>query len=345
MLVFYGHIAGGLGLHLYAARPTFAETAARVADLGAFGVEIFFVISGYVISGSVIRYSAREFAERRLWRLYPTFLFFTLLFFVSNRMLGLVPELDQAHYLVLNLLFLDHLAGTPSLTPNAWSITFEVWYYVIACLAFFVESRVAKTRFRWPARTVCGLAIGAYVVWQPISLYFLGGVLVFALRHQERWPIHTTAFRLTEAINLACWLSLWIGVVDDAADLRSPVFYARVVATVLAFALLLDPRSLFRSMLESRPLAFLGTVSYSLYLLHPYTVRVVREIALRLELDTTAPIVLVPLFYLAATVVTLATTALVHRAIELAPYRWRFHAQIYRREAEAVEASSVAPSP
>lgn len=330
MAVFLGHVAGGLGLHVYASDPALAAIGERLATWGAFGVEIFFVISGFVIMPSVLRYAPAAFAERRFWRLYPTFLFFTLLYFVANRIVGLDPTRDDLRSLANNLLFLDHLLGTPALTPNAWSITFEVWYYAIACGLAWLVRRTAGRSGEIAARVLAGAVVGAYVAWQPISLYFLGGVVVFALARRDRAWCPDALFVPLELANGLAWLVLVTGFAHPGAALGDPLHWARVASTTLLFALILDDRSLTRSFLQSRALLHLGTVSYSLYLLHPYVVRAVREVAIRTEAASVEAALFVPLFYATVVVVTLAATQVVHRVIELGPYRLRFGDAIYR---------------
>ncbi len=330
MAVFLGHIAGGLGLHVYGSDPTFAALGSRLATWGAFGVELFFVISGFVIMPSVLRYAPATFAERRLWRLYPTFLFFTLLYFGANRVVGLDPSLDSVRYLVTNLLFLDHLLGTPPLTPNAWSITFEVWYYAIVCILAWLVRKTAGRPGESAARVFAAAIVVAYVVWQPISLYFVGGVAVFALARREIPWCPDALFTPLEILNGIAWLALLTGFDHAGAALDDSLHWARVGSTTLAFALIVDGRSLTRHFLQSRPLLHLGTVSYSLYLLHPYTVRVIREGAFAIDATRLPPGLFVPIFYCVAIAMTLAATQVVHRIIELGPYRIRFGDVIYR---------------
>src|SRR5262249_42361587 len=78
-----------------------------IKRFGTFGVELFFVISGYVIMSSVSRYGVREFFMRRFMRIYPMFAFFTVLFFALNWFAHMFPEKLSLAWLLANLGFVD----------------------------------------------------------------------------------------------------------------------------------------------------------------------------------------------------------------------------------------------
>ena len=82
MMVFFAHILNGLREHAYPEMSNFVARSEVFWNLGTYGVYLFFTISGFVILPSAMRYSAREFAARRFFRVYPLFLFMTVLFIV-----------------------------------------------------------------------------------------------------------------------------------------------------------------------------------------------------------------------------------------------------------------------
>src|SRR5690242_6269345 len=84
MMVFWAHLLGGTAKHVYAGNPFYVALVWGPWSFGAWGVELFFVISGFVILPSVMRYSLGQFALRRFLRLYPLFFVFTLFFAALN---------------------------------------------------------------------------------------------------------------------------------------------------------------------------------------------------------------------------------------------------------------------
>src|SRR5690606_4351233 len=98
---------------------------------------LFFVISGFVIWPSVVRYSPGQFALRRFMRLYPLFLALTLLFMGLNLAANAYPHLNDAKTIAAALSFTNIFVGTEQLTPNAWSLSFEVMFYALTCATVF----------------------------------------------------------------------------------------------------------------------------------------------------------------------------------------------------------------
>src|SRR3546814_18173638 len=77
-------------------------------------------------------------------------------------------------------------------------------------------------------------------------------------------------------------------------------------------------------------MAYLGTVSYSLYLVHPYTYYAMRMLFVEMGLFTNHIVLSMLLFFLVTTPLTLLVTHVVHHMVELGPYKWLFQKRIYR---------------
>ena len=56
MMVFFAHLLGGTAEHIYSGRADYVAFVERPWNFGVYGVELFFVISGFVILPSVMRY-------------------------------------------------------------------------------------------------------------------------------------------------------------------------------------------------------------------------------------------------------------------------------------------------
>src|SRR3546814_8269299 len=77
-------------------------------------------------------------------------------------------------------------------------------------------------------------------------------------------------------------------------------------------------------------MAYQGTVSYSLYLVHPYTYYAMRMLFVAMGLFTNHIALSMLLFFLVTTPLTLLVTHVVHHLVELGPYQWFFRQRIYR---------------
>ncbi|BBC72710.1 acyltransferase [Altererythrobacter sp. B11] len=329
LAVFWAHLLGGTAEHIYAHDERYVGLIHAPWCFGRWGVVLFFAISGFVILPSIRRYSLGEFALRRFLRLYPLFLAFSVMFVVLNALTNEYPGTNSPGAVVSGLLFLNLFSHTDQLTPNAWSLTYEVMFYTLAAGGYFL----AVTR-----RSAIGGAIAAvlgalFLLRYPIAAFFLGGVLVrLACDAGLRPP--PGAVRSGEVLyGLAC-IALASSFHFDfsQADMANPFAWALMAATIGYFYFAVQPESLTTLAARSRILIYLGTVSYSLYLVHPYVYYVMRTLFQRAGLFTADWAFSMALFIAVTTPVALALTHLAHKAFEVGPYEWFFRQRIYRKQ-------------
>lgn len=114
---------------------------------GSFGVDIFFVLSGFVMYMSTAskRVTGGEFFVNRLFRIVPAYWFYTLCFIVF---LFLFPkEFSYTAYNASSLLasFLFYPSENPSgigvfpLLTVGWSLNFEMMFYLVLSLSIFLS--------------------------------------------------------------------------------------------------------------------------------------------------------------------------------------------------------------
>lgn len=328
MMVFFAHLLGGTAEHIYHADQAYVDAVLPLWNVGTFGVPLFFVISGFVILPSVRRYSLGEFGLRRFFRLYPMFFAFSLLFIVLNYATNAYPKLNTVETVVSGLLFINLFTGTEQLTPNAWSLSFEVMFYLATAITYYF----AFAR-RNVALTVMALALSlAFLVKFPISSYFVLGLLVRVL-HDRGYVLPTAPARALEAVMLAAmvWLASLSHYEYRWADLANPAVPPLIMATAVYFYLAVHRGSLTAVVLNHRPVLYLGTVSYSLYIVHPYIYLPGRMLFARLGWFTDDTVASLVLFAVVVTPLMLVATAIVHQWLERWPYTRFFHQSIYRR--------------
>lgn len=337
--VLLAHLAGGAAEHIYADRREFVEAIDPWWNFGTFFVFMFFTISGFVILPSAMRYSAREFAARRLMRIYPLFLFFSLLFIALNFATNRQPELNDPVAIVSALLFLNLFTGTEQLTPNAWSLTYEVMFYAMTC-AFVV----AAFRLRRPGLVDALIALSVIlVILFPKALFFLGGVVIRLLHDRGVRPAPELQRRLEIASFLIFVAFASSGKRDFHPDEFSDlIVYGTMASCCLYFYFATAPTSYTARLLDNRIASYLGVVSYSLYLLHPYVYLPARLAFERFGLFTDDIVASMILFYLVVVPATLAATHVVHVALERWPYRLCFRKDVYAPRAGAERAGAAA---
>ncbi len=252
-------------------------------------VDFFFVLSGFVIAANyrerlAAGMSRWQFLGLRLGRIYPLHVFVLALFVVSElAALGLHPpagtrQLFNATHpalaIPLHLLLLQSVGLLPNLTWNvpAWSISVEFWAYVAFALVVPLAGRrlevvLAAVAVACPLILLVATPWGINVTWDwglVRGVYgFALGVLCFAAwqRGGDRLRAGGTA---VELLALAAVVTFVIVAADTRWNLLGPPLFA---AAILIFA---GESGRVSRLLSIRPLLFLGTISYSVYLLHSF---------------------------------------------------------------------------
>jgi peptidoglycan/LPS O-acetylase OafA/YrhL len=227
---------------------------------GWLGVHAFFVISGFVIplsmqrAGYALRRHAGTFVLKRFIRLEPPYLLAVALCVVLGMLSAAAPAyagrpfaLDQAQ-LLLHVGYLNDLFGVPWLNPVFWSLAIEFQFYLSMALLYplLAHRRRAVALAALAAASLSALVLrdGALVfLYAPL---FAFGVLAFWLRSGQLGARAFLALALANAVVAVPALGPAAAMVGGAA------------ALILAFAEWRVPRAF----------AFLGAISYSLYLLH-----------------------------------------------------------------------------
>ena len=117
----------------------------RFLNFGAFGVDIFFCISGFMIMFTTEK-STKYFFRKRLVRILPLYYLMTLGTYLS---LLLFPSMFQQtrhdfSYLVKSLLFIPFDIGSGAIQPLVrigWTINCEMLFYLLFFIAFHISMK------------------------------------------------------------------------------------------------------------------------------------------------------------------------------------------------------------
>ena len=244
----------------------------RASAWGKYGVEVFFVISGFVIplamSAGGYRLSAfGRFLAKRMLRLYPPYVASLILVLALQWASGLLPGYGGERFAVRPAVWAEHLTYTTGvlggtwLTPVYWTLAIEFQFYLMIGLAFpllahrsvAVRTVVMAALAAAPCVMTMVLPAGPDPRASPTSMPWLASWLaaflpgVAAFQHR-REMIGTPA--------LLAWVAASAAVTCYVHDAAAAVACG-LAALAIAFA-----------RIEWRPLLWLGTVSYSLYLVH-----------------------------------------------------------------------------
>ena len=266
-----------------------AERTGGHFAIGAAGVDVFFVISGFIMWVISDRrpVTPQRFLLDRLKRIAPSYWLVTGIM-VAGAIAGLFPNLQlSAGHLLGSLFFVPvRSPSTGEIWPvlvQGWTLNFEMFFYVLFAGALFLP-RAWRLLF---LTVVFGLFFAAGLIWdpqsaalatytRPIILEFLGGVFI-----AELWLRRKVA---GTSLGLACVGAALCGF---AAIYLMGAEFDEFICGPLAMALVFGMVSLETGGSIGRVpvLTYLGDASYSIYLWHTLTISVAVKAAEILGLD------------------------------------------------------------
>jgi polysaccharide biosynthesis protein PslH len=290
LLVFCFHL-GSAGVVTLPHGSRAADAAAQLWISLAYGVEMFFMISGFVILGSLLRHATlRGFLEDRFIRIFsawvPALVAVTAVCVLANmKMFADAGVAKSLGIFLANLFLLPPILPLPLVHQGSWSLSYEWMFYLSAVAGAWLVRRRAPQPW---AVGAWGLMSALIVCLYPRSLFFLTGVLVFGgqswFRRHERWLklpylsllVFLVAWRLTGADKASLGETLFSWVAGG----RWPAAALAFIASVHLFASITLDASRSFAFLKGRLFQFLGTISYSFYLWHALIMSATKRIAL-----------------------------------------------------------------
>ena len=300
------YIAHGFGVLM----PHLPWWAGFLGHFGFYGVEMFFVLSGFLIGSILIRLgerlgNAREvlvFYIRRWFRTLPLFLLFVVINVVIYSLV--LHHQFTAPEIITHALFLRNLTGFHmSFFGESWSLAVEEWFYLLFPIALWIGLRT-RWRFDRVLLAVAAMfflfsnAARAYTAADPQATWtqsqreavflrfdaLMLGVFAawVALRHQHAWQKLSRLCAVAGLVLLALlYASLWT-VTGHSIGVSADDFFARTfrfTLVSLGFALLLPAASSWKTPRENVATLNVHRIalwSYALYLVHTPVVLLVR---------------------------------------------------------------------
>lgn len=252
-------------------------------DIGAAGVDLFFVISGFILWTVAAErpVSAQTFLARRWIRVAPLYWVLTAAVAAfSVAYPGLIWDAKPNwNHLLLSLGFIQHLNPDgepfPIITPG-WSLNYEAVFYLL-----FAVSLLWERRTRLMLLTVLLVSVPLFGILFP-STYYLGANMMFLQFIAGIWLAHS---RLEKALlGAKAGLLLTLGGALVLAGLYLFDIYDNLWRPILwgvpAFMIVAGMVSLEASgrTLKIPFLKTLGDASYSIYLAHVVVVQLLTHV-------------------------------------------------------------------
>lgn len=276
----------------------------EVTKYGSYGVELFFVLSGFLITG--ILYDARNqphyfrnFYMRRLLRIFPLYYGVLVVVFFLAPLIPLLrgPALDHlvenqawAWLYAVNIHIAKSGEWSLSYIDHFWSLAVEehfylVWPMVVYALAHrprtLLATSLAVALCAMLARVIgslMGLSWWTTYTLTPFRLdgLALGAFLAVTMRQPGGLERLVRVLPWTVAVvgGLLAVTFYWTRLVSrQGLELVLPVRAALILmllACLLVWTLIAPERSVTSRFFRCRLMAFLGTYSYGLYVYHHF---------------------------------------------------------------------------
>lgn len=290
-----------------------AQTPVFTFPHGYFGVNLFFIISGFVIFMTLER-TARpmDFVVSRFSRLFPSFWFAIVLTFAITHWLGLPGKLVDMGPALANFIMVHSFFGVPHVDGVYWTLEVEMLFYV----GMFTLYRLRWLgQIHWALLGLLALrlqyvlmdkAFGIDLPWIAFRFlilqyipWFSLGICIYQLGLQHRTRHRQALFTAAVAVlTLVLAESIWIGT----------------LAVVFGSLIYLATQGRLR-VLNAWLFVWLGSISYPLYLIH-------ENIGWSLQLQALAQGASLEVTVVLALCVSLAGATAITRWVEQPALRW-----------------------
>jgi peptidoglycan/LPS O-acetylase OafA/YrhL len=283
LFVFFIH-SGGFGLR------EFSVYTNRIVDFGKYGVIIFFVLSAYTICMSIDKqenFNYKNYIVKRFFRIAPLYYFILILAFFlggSDYYLNLFKVENNFYNLFLHFSFLNvfNFKYQNNIIGVEWSVPIEFFYYFFIPLVYFYYKKNNK-------KVIIGSLIASVISIFGFILYsYFFSIDLF------NWSLAKYAFSFNFGIVLYILLKGKILISKNETDLSLVLLFVLLAVFILfdfnykdlfvtiftGFLLLLfqNASRIKEILFENKVIMFLGTISYSIYLIHVLFFNQLKEI-------------------------------------------------------------------
>lgn len=266
---------------------------------GFVGVDVFFVISGYLLSGVILRglrtgsFSFKNFYIRRIKRIFPSLLvvlFASLIFgwfsLFSDEYASVGKHVMAAAFFVPNIVFwqeINYFAVSSIFKPllHLWSLGVEEQFYVIWPIVLALLWRL-KGKGRVLAGTlvlaVVSFSLNFHPSVDPGDAFYMpfmrfwefifGAVAAYLFLPEKEHPARRPGVVGDRYLPFVGILAIMAGVFFMKED-ASNAWLMLLPVLGAACVIVSDGNNWFnRRVLSSKPIVFIGLISYPLYLWH-----------------------------------------------------------------------------
>jgi peptidoglycan/LPS O-acetylase OafA/YrhL len=312
--------------------------------LGGTGVDLFFVLSGWLLGSQLIReltrtdhIDLRRFWLRRWMRTLPAYYAVLAFTFLQQALTHPENKLQLGY-----LFFIQNYSDLPYFSVS-WSLCVEEYFYLCVAPAMLLLARL-RSPYRWVLIGLLFFApltfrmLGWYTTYEETHVRWDGcmlGVLlaVCRVRAPRAWETLTRAAPVLASVGLTLYLANFVGRWWPNLGIHD---YDKLVYALIfgSFVLLLVRDQFWREKIYVTGASYIAIRAYSLYLLHPEVLALMKRFGLKLPF---------PIFYLTTWIASCLLAEVLYRALEKPIMDWRDRISA-TRSASGIDGSPV-PTP
>lgn len=246
-------------------------------DIGALGVDIFFMISGFIIFYSTWnkKIEFKEFILRRIIRIYPIW----SVAVCAMTIISLIPGTSASYSLqsiILSLLLIPHYNNNGDIFPIleiGWTLNYEVLFYLTFGIFLFLKRKISLIIIT--VTYTCLVILGTFVEI-PFAIYSVLTnikLLEFVIGGWLSW-LFINNYKLNNLGSLLIFIilisTLYMFLFLEGIWLLNS-FYTRgtIALCFMALFLLYPPLKYWN---PAKYWIFIGNASYSIYLFHMFPI-------------------------------------------------------------------------
>ncbi|WP_051313415.1 acyltransferase family protein [Sporocytophaga myxococcoides] len=242
---------------------------------GVTGVDLFFMISGFVIYMTLLKtQTIRDFIYLRVTRLFPTYWLAVTITFLFCIITVSYPERTSILNYLLNMTMVPSWLSAPFLDNSYWTLLVELIFYAIIAFFYFYFKTIKVLHKSITLLIILFVfnLVSIYtehgqkiIFYFPIIMYwnlFLSGIVFYKMKFEGK---SSFIYHLIIILNLAfLFLTHEQGGTAMHHVSRIEHLVCNIIFVILFYLLIYGKLAI----ITNKVMVFIGTISYSIYLLH-----------------------------------------------------------------------------
>lgn len=290
-------------------------TFIQALNIGNFGVEVFFVISGYIIYRTTINIkpshqSSIKFLLKRLIRIAPIYWIATFIYTAKLTAQGNAPSLENLFY---SLIFYPFIGENELMRPVlgvGWTLNYEMFFYFVLTIAILFRTNIRYYFILfiilsfYATFTPPPTSDGFYLLATPFLLFFLIGVFIAHFEDLLKLFSFSKIHHLYFIPSMVAFYLFFRALtnLDEVTYLIADLFFAGSIVTLAVIEKTTKPKSNRIREKINLMVTKAGDASYSTYLFHGFIMGVLARAVSNMDLFMT-PIIFALLMVLITTIV------------------------------------------